>query len=269
MRWRVPAAVCAAVVLMIVASARLRAPSPVMPPIWVDPVTGMRFNLVMPQTFAMGTPPDEPGREAQEVRHQVTISRAFYLGAYEVTQAQWTRVLDTNPSHFQPCPTCPVERVSWYDVQRFLERLNTSSGPGFRLPTEAEWELACRAGATRPFGATGVMTSQFGNINGNYPYNGPKGTFRGRPLPVGSFPGNAWHFFDMSGNVWEWTQDEHCPYPEGPAIDPVGACRAPLRVIRGGSWLFDGNSARCGARYTHRPQDNGYSLGVRLAHDGW
>lgn len=269
MKWRAPAAVFGAVLVVIVAAVRLRAPTPATPPVWEDPVTGMRFNLVTPQTFTMGTPADEAGREAQEVRHQVTISRAFYLGAYEVTQGQWTRVLGSNPSHFQPCPTCPVENVTLYDVQRFLGRLNAISGPGFRLPTEAEWELACRAGGTRPFGATDVMTSQFGNINGSHPYNGPKGTFRERTLPVGSFPANRWHFFDMSGNVWEWTRDEHCPYPTGAVTDPVGSCGSPLRVIRGGSWLFDGNSARCGTRFTHRPQDKGYSLGIRLAHEGW
>ncbi len=269
MRWRVPAAVFAAIVLVVVAAARLRAPTPLMPPVWNEPVTGMRFNLVQPQTFTMGTPPGEPGRDAQEVQHAVTISRAFYLGAYEVTQAQWTRVLGSNPSRFQSCLACPVENVSWYDVRRFIERLNATSTPGFRLPTEAEWEMACRAGGTLAFGATDVMTSQFGNINGNYPYNGPKGTFRQRTLPVGTFAGNAWQFFDMSGNVWEWTADEPCPYPPGPVTDPAGACHSPLRVIRGGSWAFDGNSARCGTRYTHRPEDKGYSLGIRLAHDAW
>lgn len=269
MQWRVPAALVAAIVLVVVAAARLRAPTPEMPPAWTDPLTGMTFNLIQPQTFTMGTPPGEAGREPDEVQHQVATSRPFYLGAYEVTQAEWTKVLGSNPSHFQTCPSCPVESVSWQDVQRFIERLNATSTPGFRLPTEAEWELACRAGGTLPFGSAGVMTSQFGNINGNFPYNGSKGTFREKTQPVGTFPGNAWHFFDMSGNVWEWTADEYCPYPPGPVTDPVGACGSPLRVIRGGSWLFDGNSARCGTRYTHRPQDNGYSLGVRLAHEGW
>lgn len=269
MRWRLPAAVFGAIVLVVVAAARLRAPAPAMPQVWEEPVTGMRFNLVQPHTFTMGTPPGEAGREAQEVQHEVTTSRPFYLGAYEVTQAQWTRVLGSNPSHFQSCPFCPVESVSWNDVQRFIDRLNATSTPGFRLPTEAEWELACRAGGTRPFGSSDVMTSQFGNINGNFPYNGPKGTFRGKTLPVGSFPANPWHFFDMAGNVWEWTGDEHCPYPAGAVTDPVGSCGSGVRVIRGGSWVFDGNSARCGTRYTHRPQDKGYSLGLRLAHDGW
>ncbi len=269
MRWRMSAAVFAGFVLVVIAAARLRAPTPAIHPTWVEPVTGMRFNLVQAQTFTMGTPEGEAGREPQEARHQVTISRRFYLGAYEVTQADWTRVLGSNPSHFQPCETCPVENVNLSDVQRFIDRLNSISTFGFRLPTEAEWEMACRAGGTRPFGFTDEMTSRFGNINGNYPYNGPKGTFRQKTLPVGSFAGNAWRFFDMPGNVWEWTADEPCPYPPGPATDPVGACGSPLRVIRGGSWLFDGNSARCGARHTHRPEDKGYSLGVRLAHDLW
>ena len=87
------------------------------------------------------------------------------------------------------------------------------------------------------------------------------------PTPVGRFGANAFGLFDMSGNVWEWTQDEHCPYPSGAVTDPVGECGSDRRVIRGGSWAFDGGSARCGVRFTHRPQDKGYSLGLRLAHD--
>ncbi len=231
---------------------------------WTDPATGMTFVLVRPGTFEMGTPPHEDKREAQETLHQVHLSRPFLIGQYEVTQGEWSQVMGGNPSFFRGCDRCPVERISWFDVQVFLQKLNALSQPGFRLPTEAEWEYACRAGGAQPFGKHDSLGSQDANINGNFPYNAPAGTFLQRTTPVGSFPSSDWRLFDMSGNVWEWMQDEHCPYADGVASDPIGACGSARRVIRGGSWRFDGGSARCGLRYTHRPQDKGDSLGVRL-----
>jgi len=235
---------------------------------WKDPVAGIEFIRLPPGTFRMGTPPAELGREPQEVVHEVTLTHGFALGKYEVTQAQWTRVMGANPSQFESCgPSCPVERVNFDDVAEFIRRLNERAGPGYRLPTEAEWEYACRAGGTEAFGHSASLSSRDANIDGNFPYNAPKGTARGKTIPVGYFPANAWGFFDMSGNVWEWTADWHCPYPDGAVTDPVGSCSSEFRVIRGGSWKFDGNSARCGLRYTHRPQDLGYSLGFRIAHD--
>ena len=214
------------------------------------------------------TQPGEAEREPQEVLHSVRLTKPFYMARYEVTQAQWERVMGSNPSEFQDCgPNCPVERINFYDVEAFIRRLNDASDPGFRLPTEAEWEYACRAGSSEAFGRSASLSSRDANINGNYPYNAPQGTFRQSTTPVGRFPANAWGLFDMSGNVWEWVQDWHCPYPDALATDPVGECRSEYRVIRGGSWAFDAASARCGLRYTHRPQDRGYSLGVRLVHD--
>ena len=207
----------------------------------VDPLTGMSFVRIPAGSFAMGTPAGEPGREAQERLHDVTLTRDFYLAIHEVTQAQWTRVMGVNPSEFAGCAACPVERVTYFDVQAFLRRLNAaSSWPGFRLPTEAEWEYACRAGGRAAYGAAATLTKTDANISGT------------RTMPVGSFTANAFGLFDMSGNVWEWTADDHSPG---------------LKVIRGGSWRFAADSARCGLRYTHRPRDRGYSLGVRLAHD--
>ncbi len=250
------------------AAARLSAPAPERTAGWTDPVSGIEFVDVPSGTFTMGSPQDELGREAQEVAHEVTLTRPFYLGKSEVTQAQWARVMGGNPSAFQSCGShCPVERVSFYDVETFLARLNERAGPGFRLPTEAEWEYACRAGGTEPFGHSASLSSRDANINGEYPYRAPKGTARDMTTPAGYFSPNAWGFYDLSGNVWEWTADWHCPYTTGAVTDPVGTCASQYRVIRGGSWKFDGNSARCGLRYTHRPQDRGYSLGFRVAHD--
>lgn len=267
-----PMTTAAATILLLALAAvvppLIRAPSPAAAAEWTDTVTGMRFRRIDAGTFTMGTPDSETLREPQEVLHAVTISRAFYLGEAEVTQREWTRVMGSNPSHFQDCgPGCPVEGVSWSDVQAFIDRLNRLSTPGFRLPTEAEWEYACRAGGSAAFGARGTLSSRDANINGNYPYQAPVGVFRRRPTPVRRFPANRWHLYDMSGNVWEWVQDEHCPYATGPVTDPVGACGSDRRVIRGGSWAFDGGSARCGTRYTHRPQDTGYSLGFRVARE--
>ena len=120
---------------------------------------------------------------------------------------------------------------------------------GFRLPTEAEWEYACRAGGTGAYGASNAIDRTRANYDG------------ARTRPVGSYPPNAWGLFDMSGNVWEWTSDDYAPYPHAPA-QPGPAYTGRRKVIRGGSWKFGDDSARCGLRYTHRPQDRGYSLGV-------
>jgi formylglycine-generating enzyme required for sulfatase activity len=207
-----------------------------------DPFTGMIFVRLRAGRFVMGTPPDEPMREAQERQRDATIARDFYLAIHEVTQRQWTRVMGNNPSSFAGCDDCPVERVTYHDVERFLGRLNAlSAWQGFRLPTEAEWEYACRAGGTAAYGSAATIDRKRANYDGQ------------RTTTVGSYPANAWGLFDMSGNVWEWTRTDHSPG---------------LKVIRGGSWRFGADSARCGLRYTHRPQDRGDSLGVRLAHDG-
>jgi formylglycine-generating enzyme required for sulfatase activity len=222
----------------------------------VDPLSGIAFSLVPAGSFRMGTPAAEPQRELQERLHRVTLSHAFYIGVNEVTERQWTQVMGVNPSHFSDCPDCPVERVTFFDVQAFIARLNASSPwPGFRLPTEAEWEYACRAGGKEAYGASATVDRSRDNYDGT------------KTMPVGSFPANAFGLHDMSGNVWEWTSDDHCAYADSQVTNPTGTCASGLKVIRGGSWRFAADSARCGLRYTHRPQDPGYSLGVRLAHD--
>jgi sulfatase modifying factor 1 len=158
--------------------------------------------------------------------------------------------------------------VNFQEVQVFLRRLNAQAAGGFRLPTEAEWEYACRAGTTTPFSTGMNLTTDEANVHGSYPYaDGKPGVYRGGPTPVGSFAPNAWGLFDMHGNVWEWCQDWHCPYG-GSVTDPLGQCPSNLRVLRGGSWAFGADSARCALRYTHAPGDRGPSLGFRVARDG-
>jgi formylglycine-generating enzyme required for sulfatase activity len=241
-----------------------------------EPLTGMMLVELPTGRFTMGSASSETGRNADEAIHDVEIARPFFLGRYEVTQQEWRTVMGTAPSHFSACgPRCPVENVTFYDIEQFLARLNDHDAGSsirlkYRLPTEAEWEYACRAGTTGPFSTGENITTDQANYNGRFPYAAfPAGAFRQRPTPVGSFPSNRWGLADMHGNVWEWTSDWYGPYSDGETanIDPRGPETGEKRVIRGGSWYFDGNSARCALRYTHAPKDRGFSLGLRLAAD--
>jgi formylglycine-generating enzyme required for sulfatase activity len=241
-----------------------------------EPLTGMMLIELPAGRFTMGSASSEIGRNADEAIHDVEITRPFFLGRYEVTQQEWRMVTGASPSHFAACgPRCPVENVTFYDIEQFLAKLNEREPAAaielrYRLPTEAEWEYACRAGTTGPFPTGENITTDEANYNGRFAYASfPGGAFRQRPTPVGSFPPNRWGLADMHGNVWEWTSDWYGPYPEGDNAnsDPHGADTGDKRVIRGGSWSFDGNSARCALRYTHAAKDRGFSLGFRLAAD--
>jgi formylglycine-generating enzyme required for sulfatase activity len=250
----------------------------------VDTLTGMTLVDIPAGRFTMGSASSEAGRNDDEELHDVEITQPFLLGRFEVSQQEWQAVMGTKPSHFKDCgPKCPVENVTFVEVQQFLARLNERAASGgaaasdpplrYRLPSEAEWEYACRAGTTGPFSTGESITTAQANYNGKFPYSSSStntaGEFRQKPSAVGSFPYNPWGLADMHGNVWEWTADWYGPYTEsGQAnIDPHGATSGDKRVIRGGSWYFDANSARCGLRYTHAPQDRGFSLGFRIAAD--
>jgi len=254
-----------------IAAAQLHPPLPTVK----DRVTGMTLVELPAGRFTMGSASSEAGRTADETIHDVEITRPFLLGRYEVTQQEWRTVMGTSPSHFADCgPDCPVENITFHDIELFLARVNERQGEmQYRLPTEAEWEYACRAGTTGPFSTGRNITTDQANYNGRFPYaTFAPGIFREQPTPVGSFRSNRWGLADMHGNVWEWTGDWYGPYPEsgGANIDPHGPDSpgdGAKRVIRGGSWYFDANSARCALRYTHAPQDRGFSLGFRLAAD--
>jgi formylglycine-generating enzyme required for sulfatase activity len=193
----------------------------------------------------------------------------IYIQATEVTQGQWKRVMGDNPSNFKDCLECPVEQVSWDDAQEFIQKLNQMEGAShYRLPTEAEWEYACRAATTTPFFTGGCISTGQANYNGNYPgENCPKGTYRKKTVKAGSFPPNAWGLHDMHGNVWEWCQDWYGTYPSGPVVDPKGPDKGKQRVLRGGSWSGGARLLRSAFRNRVTPGYRGDLIGFRVARD--
>jgi len=258
--------------LVVLALTACKAPTDeALPRSWTDPVTQMEFVLVPAGDFSMGLM-QGPADIRPAPRHQVRLARSYYLGRFEVTQAQWSRVMEESPSQASGCgPNCPVETVSWDDVQRFLERLSElNPGSRFRLPTEAEWEYACRSSGDGRYGGTDTLSPGHANYDSRIPFEGKIDTaFVGSPTPVGSYPPNGFGLHDMVGNVWEWTTDEFCPYAETTSVDPVGVCGTDTIPIRGGSWYFSANAGRCGRRYTHARGDSGFSLGFRVVRETW
>jgi formylglycine-generating enzyme required for sulfatase activity len=242
-----------------------------LPADWSEPTTGMEFVLIQPGEFKMGlsSPPDDTLRPAPE--HSVRIPSPFYLARFEVTQAQWETVMGTTPSQFADCgPLCPVESISWHQAEAFLAALAARTpGEVFRLPTEAEWEYACRAGSGARYGVEGdVLSSNSANFDARIPFEGvSESQFVGHPTPVGTYAANRWGLSDLSGNVWEWTSDEYCPYPPGPTEGARRSCGSDTIAIRGGSWAFSANAARCGRRYVHHRDDSGYSIGLRVVRE--
>jgi formylglycine-generating enzyme required for sulfatase activity len=227
---------------------------------------GMEFVYIPPGTFTMGSPKDEPGRYNDEIQHEVTISKPFFMQTTEVTQGQWKAVMGNNPSRFKDCgDNCPVESVSWNDIQDFIKKLNQKGEGTYRLPTEAEWEYAARAGTMTPFAFGKCLSTDQANYNGNYPLEDcPKGQWRQKTVPVGSFDPNAWGLYDMHGNVWEWCQDWYGDYPSSAVTDPTGAENGSVRVLRGGSWSHDARDCRTASRNGSTPDDRSYFGGFRL-----
>ena len=213
---------------------------------------GMEFVWVPPGQFSMGSASSEADDERPVTR--VRISRGFWLGKYEVIQAQWESVMGSNPSRFSDCGgNCPVEMVSWEDVQGFIGRLNARAGREvYRLPTEAEWEYAAQAGTTG---------DRYGSLDGIAWWDGNSGN---RTHPVGGKSANGWGLHDMLGNVGEWVQDWYGAYPGGTVTDPRGPGSGSYRVRRGGNWYSYARDARASSRFINVPGHRYNSLGFRL-----
>ncbi|GAB6123874.1 SUMF1/EgtB/PvdO family nonheme iron enzyme [Dysgonomonas termitidis] len=208
-------------------------------------------------TFTMGSPASEPDRGYDEIQHQVTLSD-FYIGKYEVTQAQWEAVMGNNPSSFKGSNR-PVEFVSWNDIQAFLFKLNTKTGKKYRLPTEAEWEYAARGGnKSQRYMYSG---GDYLNVAGWFKYNSDNATH-----PVGERQANELGVYDMSGNVWEWCNDWYGDYSTALATNPLGAASGSSRVLRGGSWMFPAKYCRSANRaFKSPPTLKVNTYGFRLA----
>jgi formylglycine-generating enzyme required for sulfatase activity len=226
---------------------------------------GMKLAWIPPGSFLMGSPASEAERSADEAQHRVTLTKGFFMGVYPVTQAQWRAVMGDNPSRFEGDDR-PVEMVSWEDCQKFCRKLAAQEGKACRLPSEAEWEYACRAGTTTPFSFGETISTDQVNYDGNYPYGkGRKGKCRQETTPVGTFPANAWGLCDMHGNVWEWCQDRYGPYPQSDSTDPQESNNGEARVLRGGSWADFARHCRAGIRYRNPPADRYEYYGCRVA----
>jgi formylglycine-generating enzyme required for sulfatase activity len=191
----------------------------------------------------------------QGKQHEVTLTKPFYMAKYEVTQEQWEAVMGNNPSEIKGVKL-PVTQVSWEDCQEFIKKLNKKTDGGYRLPTEAEWEYACRAGTTTAYSFGDKITPKDAN------YVGSK---IGEPVAVGSYKPNAFGLYDMHGNVWEWCEDWYGKYPFA-VTDPKGPATGEYRVLRGGSFFsFVDSIARSSNRFNDSPTSRDYSFGLRLA----
>ncbi|MDM8551883.1 formylglycine-generating enzyme family protein [Desulfobacterales bacterium HSG2] len=236
-------------------------------PKFLTNTVGMKFVYIPPGSFMMGSPRDEAGRYVdREKQHQVKLTRGFYMQVTEVTQGQWEAVMKKNPSYFKNCgKDCPVEQVSWNDVQRFVWRLNHRERlHTYSIPTEAEWEYACRAGTVTRFNWGDEADCSKANYGVAFIRNECKEINPGRTVKVGSFPPNAWGLYDMHGNVGEWCLDRFDNYPSKEVTDPAGGYATVDRVYRGGSWSVISRYCRSANRDADSPNAKLGDVGFRL-----
>ena len=237
--------------------------------------------LIKGGTFFMGSPAHEIDRHSDELQHQVTVS-SFYMGEHAVTQKEYQAVMGIDPCHFKG-DNLPAENISWYDAIGYCNRRSQQEGlmpaytedssiitwnrnaNGYRLPTEAEWEYACRAGTTTPFSTGNNITTLQANYDGKYPYNNnAKEIYRKRTINVGSFAANPWGLYNMHGNVFEWCWDWYGGYANVAQANPAGADSGNVRVLRGGGWDNSGKYLRSACRYSFKPHMGFDVSGFRL-----
>ena len=225
-----------------------------------------RMRWISPGKIMMGSPENESERSKNEQQHEVILTRGYWLADTACTQALWQAVMGKNPSKFHG-ETLPVETVSWKDTQKFIHQLNQEKDElNLRLPSEAEWEYACRAGTQSAFSFGGNITPEQVNYNGKYPYaDVEKGINRAKTVPVRSLPQNQWGLFEMHGNVWEWCSDWFADYQLDESTDPIGPDEGAFRVLRGGSWFHYGRDVRSAYRNHHVPVRRLNFIGFRLA----
>ena len=227
---------------------------------------GQTFRLIPAGSFYMGSPYEELGRDRDEDKVLVKLNNPFYIQTTEVTQSQWKSIMGDNPSQYKDCgDDCPVDSISWTMAQEFIKRLNQKEGVDkYRLPTEAEWEYACRAGTSTAF-ANGKITQ----TRGKDPVLEKIGWYAGnsglKPHPGGKLAPNSWGLYDMHGNVYEWCQDWYEYYPTEFVQDPKGPESGRYRVLRSGSWYWHPYSERSAERYYDYPDSYQYYYGFRLA----
>lgn len=227
----------------------------------------MEMIYVAPGEFMMGSPTSEDGRFDSEEQHRVKLTKGFWLGKYEVTQKQWQSVMGNNPSYFKDANR-PVENVSWEDCRQFTQKISAEAkrqlGGEARLPTEAEWEYACRARTTTAYFWGDSLNGDKANCDGNYPCGTTvKGLYLKKTTPVGQYKANPWSFYDMHGNVYEWCNDWHGKY-DGNSTDPQGPASGTYRVLRGGSWDNLARFCRSAFRYWYLPGLRCNNFGFRL-----
>jgi formylglycine-generating enzyme required for sulfatase activity len=220
---------------------------------------GIEFVFIPPGTFKMGSSSDDTESYKDELLHTVTLSKGFLLANAPVTQNQWKKVMGDNPSRFKENGNnCPVEKVSWEDANQFINKLNEIEQTNtYCLPTEAQWEYACRAGSTTRycFGDDEKMLKVYAWYDKNS---------GGKTHPVKQLEPNAWGLYDMHGNVWEWCEDFYGDYPNKPVTDPTGPSSGESRVIRGGSWNIYPRNLRSAIRNHYSPGNRNSIVGFRL-----
>ncbi len=228
-------------------------------PFWTNPL-GMKFAWVPAGTFLMGSPPNEEGRRDDEILHKITLTKGFWMGVYPVTEEQWRAVMGDDPSLDALEGVLPIEQVSWDDCQEFIRKWRERDAKPYRLPTEAEWEYACRAGTTTAFSFGDTISTDQANTNSR-PRDSSAYSYA---MPVGSFPPNAFGLYDMHGSVWEWCQDYYGEYPREDVVDPKGPESGWRVVHRGGSWIDPPQLCRSATRLDGGTTDANDIWGFRL-----